>query len=63
MRCFTVYWNKNTEEAKISYADWFKPETDSYTQLIIIDALSDAIIELEELYKTTYDTRPTKEKA
>jgi len=63
MRCFTVRWDKNAEEAKISYADWFKPETDSYTQLIILDALNDAITELQELYETTYDTRSTKEKA
>lgn len=63
MRCFTVNWNDKAGEAKISYADWFKPETDSYTQLIILDALSDAIHELTEFYNTTYDTRPIKEKA
>lgn len=63
MRCFTVKWNDKDGEAKISYADWFKPETDSHTQLIILDALSDAIHELTEFYNTTYDTRPIKEKA
>jgi hypothetical protein len=63
MRCFTVNWNHNDGEAKISYADWFKPESDPGTQMVVLDALQDAIVELTELYNKTLETKPIKEKA
>jgi hypothetical protein len=62
MRCFTVNWNHNDGEAKISYADWFKPESDPGTQMVVLDALQDAIFELTELYNKTLETKPMKEK-
>jgi hypothetical protein len=61
MRCFTVYWNDEEGEAQISYADWFKPDTDSGSQMVICDALQDVIWELEKLYAITINTKPTKE--
>lgn len=62
MRCFTVNWNDNAGEAKISYADWFKPETDPANQMVVLDALQDAICELTDLYNETLGTKPIKEK-
>ena len=62
MRCFTVNWNHNDGETKISYADWFKPESDPGTQMVILDALNDAILELTELYHITRETKPIKDK-
>ena len=61
MRCFTVYWNEKEGEARISYADWFKPETDSGSQIVILDALNDVIWDLLKFYDTTINTEPTKE--
>ena len=62
MRCFTVNWNDNAGEAKISYADWFKPETDPASQMVVLDALQDAISELIDLYNETLKTKPIKDK-
>ena len=63
MRCFTVYWNNNDGEARISYADWFKPEADPGTHMVVLDALTDVLHELEELYNLTQETKPTKDNA
>ena len=58
MRCFTVYWNDKEGEARISYADWFKPDTDSGSQIVILDALNDVIWDLSKFYDTTINTEP-----
>ena len=63
MRCFTVNWDENDGEAKIYYAAWFKPDASSGTQIVVLDALQDAINELTDLYKKTLETKPIKDKA
>jgi hypothetical protein len=51
-----VFWNKNKGEAEIKYSEWFTPEDkDSYTQLTMLDALTDVLAELHEIYDTVYD--------
>jgi hypothetical protein len=59
MRCFTVYWNEKEGEARISYADWFKPDTDAGSQIVILDALNDVIWDLSKFYDTTINTEPS----
>jgi hypothetical protein len=46
-----VNWNQDKGEAEIRYAEWFTPKTqESYTQLIMMDAITDVIAELHEVY-------------
>ena len=55
MRCFTVNWSTTIGEAKIKYADWFTPKAEeSYTQLIMMDAISDVMAELQQVYDELY---------
>ena len=55
MRCFTVNWNNNKGEAEIKFADWFTPKAEeSYTRLIMMDAISDVMAELQKVYDELY---------
>jgi hypothetical protein len=55
MRCFTVNWNQDRGEAEVKYAEWFTPKAqESYTQLIMLDAINDVIAELHEVYDEIY---------
>ena len=55
MRCFTVNWNHNRGEAEIKYAEWFNPKSDDPgTQMVILDAINDAIAELHQAYDEIY---------
>ena len=63
MRCFTVNWDQDRGEAQIRYAEWFTPKTESsYGLLIMMDAITDTITELQqvydELYEATYKEKP-----
>jgi len=63
MRCFTVNWNQDKGEAEVRYAEWFTPKAEeSYTQLIMLDAITDVIAELHQVYDEIYEETYNKDK-